>query len=145
MATPLNIPPRIRGPFLWKMWLGLSLVAITGAAVLFLIDPARQSLFPQCLFHQLTGWWCIGCGGTRAMHQVLHGHVATAFFLNPLFVLAMPVAAYWLLRLAIFQMTGRELPFVRWHWAWGAGLTLLVIFFFIARNVAIPGFGWLRL
>jgi len=42
-----------------------------------------QSLYPRCVFHAVTGLLCPGCGTTRALHQLLHGHVVAAFQLNP--------------------------------------------------------------
>jgi hypothetical protein len=145
MAGTLNIPPRIRRPFSWVAWAGIVLVMAGAALALYFIDPSRQSLFPQCQFHRLTGWWCPGCGGTRALHQLLHGEFVAAFLLNPLLVLALPVLAYWLVRVAVAERTGRRLPFFRWHRAWGWGLLLLVALFFVARNVSLPGLTWLRL
>lgn len=37
-----------------------------------------------------TGLNCAGCGATRALHQLLHGHVAVAAQYNVLLVLSLP-------------------------------------------------------
>lgn len=47
-----------------------------------------------CLFHEMTGLPCPGCGMTRAIVALLHGDLAQAFTHHPLGV---PVAAIWLL------------------------------------------------
>ena len=50
-----------------------------------------------CPFHLLTGLNCHFCGGQRMVVELLHGHVATAFWLNPaLFVGAPLVGVWWL-------------------------------------------------
>jgi hypothetical protein len=55
-------------------------------------DPnAANSIFPPCLFKTLTGYHCIGCGLTRALHALVHGDVGRAFAMNPLAVLLIPV------------------------------------------------------
>lgn len=36
------------------------------------------------MFHAFTGWYCIGCGMTRALHALAHGEVVRAFSMNPL-------------------------------------------------------------
>lgn len=41
----------------------------------------------QCPFKWLTGIPCPGCGGTRALIAILHGHIIEAFLINPLSVL----------------------------------------------------------
>ncbi|MBQ1546863.1 MAG: DUF2752 domain-containing protein [Lachnospiraceae bacterium] len=39
--------------------------------------------FP-CIFHYLTGYYCPGCGGTRALIALLHGRILTSLRYNPL-------------------------------------------------------------
>ena len=34
--------------------------------------------FP-CLFHLVTGYYCPGCGGTRAIASLLHGQLFRSF------------------------------------------------------------------
>jgi hypothetical protein len=65
----------------------------SGAAVLFWCDPSRVPIYPVCMFHRTTGLLCPGCGGLRALHQLLHGHVATAYHFNPLLVCGLPLVA----------------------------------------------------
>ena len=68
----------------------LGLVAVP---LLIVADPATNSLFPPCPFRTLTGWLCPGCGSTRAMHALLHGHLIQALGLNAFAVAAVPVVA----------------------------------------------------
>jgi hypothetical protein len=55
-------------------------------------NPASStSPFPACAFHQATGLWCPGCGLTRGVYQLVHGHLASALSYNlftPLAVIA---------------------------------------------------------
>jgi hypothetical protein len=88
-----------------EIWAGISIgrlpalrPTIAGAAVafaawilFFLIDPATQPLLPPCLFHAFTGLYCPGCGATRALHQLAHGHFMDALKLNALVVLGIPL------------------------------------------------------
>ena len=50
------------------------------------------SIFPACPIHQLFGVDCPGCGATRALAALLHGHLRAALQLNALFVLLLPFA-----------------------------------------------------
>lgn len=96
--------------------------------MLYWFDPARSGFYPVCVFYRTTGWQCPGCGGLRAMHQLLHGHWAAAFRLNPLVVLGLPVTAVLCFRWLLARMRHRP---VRWEvrpgWFW-AGLALLLLF-----------------
>ncbi|MGH8062814.1 MAG: DUF2752 domain-containing protein [Pseudoxanthomonas sp.] len=59
--------------------------ALIGVWLLRTFDPnAAGSPFPECMFHAFTGWYCIGCGMTRALHALAQGDVPRAFSMNPL-------------------------------------------------------------
>ena len=62
---------------------------LAGVCALYFMDPARHEIYP-CMFHATTGLNCPGCGGLRATHQLLHGHLGAAWLLNPLAVLLVP-------------------------------------------------------
>src|ERR1051325_8664645 len=79
---------------------------IAGSAYLFLFEPGKTGFFPVCIFRLLTGFTCPGCGSTRAMHQLLHGHVLAAFMLNSLFLIAVPFLVFALLRYSVTVMRG---------------------------------------
>ena len=74
--------------------LGLVVVA-AAAAVVYVVDPARQQVFPICQFHAVTGLHCPGCGATRATHQLLHGRIGAAFYYNALYVVLLPALLVW--------------------------------------------------
>ncbi len=42
----------------------------------------------------LTGYYCPGCGMTRLVYALTHGDVGTAFGLNPLLFVLLPVFGY---------------------------------------------------
>ena len=64
-----------------------ALAAVAGFWLLRTFDPnAAGNPFPECMFRAFTGWYCIGCGMTRALHALAHGDVLRAFSMNPLAV-----------------------------------------------------------
>src|SRR5215203_2998388 len=84
------------------LWIAL----MGGSAYLFWFEPGKTGFFPICLFRFFTGFTCPGCGSTRAMHQILHGHFLTAFTLNPLFLLAIPFLLFAFLRYSLIVLRG---------------------------------------
>lgn len=107
---------------------------LAGATYVYVFEPGKTGLYPLCLFRLLTGFTCPGCGSTRAMHQLLHGHVLAAFMLNPLFLIAMPFLLFALLRYSIVVMRGgvprqNVLPASFLY-----GLFFVVLSFWIFRN-----------
>lgn len=41
-----------------------------------------QVIYP-CMFHRLSGLYCPGCGGTRAVKALLDGHLVACFLYHP--------------------------------------------------------------
>ena len=113
-----------------------------GAAALFLfvVEPTRSGLYPPCFFHTLTGLYCPGCGSARALHQLLHGHVASAFALNPAATLFVPVLGYAYMASAARVLRGRprRAVLVSQGWIWMALVS--VVAYWVARNIPIYPF-----
>ena len=76
-----------------------ALAAVAGVWLLRHFDPnVARGLFPTCMFHDLTGFYCIGCGMTRMLHALVHGDVPRAFSMNPLamaLLVLSPLLAAW--------------------------------------------------
>jgi len=116
------------------------LVAGLGAAaILFFFDPAHIAIYPVCTFHRLTGLDCPGCGGLRAAHQLLHGHLAAAWRFNAFLVLSLPVLAWLVLRLVRRHFRRDSAPVIRplWLWVWLAAWMA----FSVLRNLPVSFVG----
>ncbi|HSP13812.1 MAG TPA: DUF2752 domain-containing protein [Thermoanaerobaculia bacterium] len=102
----------------------VSAAALGAAGALFAVyafDPATASFFPRCMFHQLTGLQCPGCGGTRALHALLHGNVIEALRFNAFLVMTGPFVALG----AASEVVGRS-EMLRRPWiGWTAALALI--------------------
>ncbi len=57
-------------------------VAVAAAALVHFHDPHSQGSYGICPFYALTGWWCPGCGGLRAMHDLTEGRIVDAVHSN---------------------------------------------------------------
>lgn len=59
--------------------------AATAAIPLFLLFVSGRDLSQsQCLFWRFFGLYCPGCGGTRSVDALLHGHMLQALWYHPL-------------------------------------------------------------
>ena len=67
-------------------FLYLALLAAACALLLLVDDPSRSGWLPECLFYKTTGYLCYGCGSTRALHALLHGHWLDSLRYNVLLV-----------------------------------------------------------
>src|SRR5262245_232827 len=120
--------------------LGIWMLLLLGAIYVFTFEPGRNGFFPPCIFRLLTGLQCPGCGSTRALHQLLHGHFFAAFTLNPLFVIAIPLLLYALLRHTTLSFQGitpkpNALP-ARYIYL----IFVVIVSFWIVRNTPLYPF-----
>jgi hypothetical protein len=67
--------------------------ALLFCSALFLDPPGAAGFWPACPIHQLFGIDCPGCGATRALGSLMHGHLREALRFNALFVLLLPFAS----------------------------------------------------
>lgn len=67
-------------------------VALLAAIIVYATFDPSVSPFPRCIFLQITGLKCPGCGSQRAIHALLHGDIAGARAFNAALVLSIPVA-----------------------------------------------------
>ncbi len=127
----------------WLGWAVLGGAGLAGAALLFAFDPLHAGIYPVCWFHKFTGWACPGCGGLRALHQLLHGHLAEAFRYHPLLVALLPLSLAWAAGDTRRARSGRRPLSLRpglW-WCLLAGILL----FTIARNLPVAPFSYFAL
>ncbi|MEY4539104.1 MAG: hypothetical protein RLZZ306_861 [Bacteroidota bacterium] len=68
----------------------LAVLTIVITAFYFFWNPSEITSSPLCPFKNLTGFYCPGCGGQRAFHQILHGNLIEAFHSNLLIYLFLP-------------------------------------------------------
>lgn len=112
------------------IWLSLAV----GSTYLFIFEPGKSGLFLICPFYTVTGLACPGCGTTRGLHQLLHGHVGAAFRFNPLMMVMLPFLLYVLVRHTYLVM--RDLPIrgnqlnPKYIWL----LFFVIVTFWIIRN-----------
>ncbi|GIH74101.1 DUF2752 domain-containing protein [Planobispora longispora] len=123
--------------------LGVALAAGAGVAFVAAVDPNEPGHYPSCPFLALTGFYCPGCGGLRAVHALAHGDPVTAVGLNPLLVLGLPLALLLWGRWAARSWRSRKGEpvagtLVRPVYAWA--FLGLMIAFWIARNLPFGEF-----
>ena len=61
---------------------GFLFCAGIGLGFLYFHPPGTTRWLPQCLFYRLTGFYCAGCGSTRALYAALHGEFAASLRCN---------------------------------------------------------------
>lgn len=71
------------------MLIACAIIAV--CIIYFAIDPMSVRFMPRCIFHELTGWQCPGCGSQRMLHALLHGNIREAWNHNAVLLLLLPL------------------------------------------------------
>lgn len=99
--------------------------------------PFFQNTIP-CVFHSLFGLYCPGCGGTRAVLLLLHGHLLHSFICHPLVPYAAIICGWFLLSQTIERISGHRIKIgmhYRDIYLWIA--LAIVIINFIVKNALL--------
>ncbi|GAA5119767.1 DUF2752 domain-containing protein [Luteolibacter yonseiensis] len=119
------------------LWIALGVLLLSVAAYLLRQSgPNGLPWLPRCMFHEITGLHCAGCGMTRAAYAALHGEIGTAFRYNPVGMILLPLAGMGVGLQLLGWVRGRPLPFrldvgVKGGW----GIAIALIAFWILRNI----------
>lgn len=119
------------------LWIGIPILLVGVVLLYYGVDPAHTAWLPRCWFHEWTGWQCPACGGQRALHSLLHGHLARALHYNLFLIVSVPyfLAAAW----TSFDRgvwASRLRPIVQ-HRCVAWGYCLLFVVWWVVRN--LPG------
>jgi hypothetical protein len=147
-ANASTSPPPPRGISV-RTQIVLAACSCAGAsAFLFAVDPTRHAVYPQCWLYNATGIYCAGCGATRAIHALLHGHVIDALHDNALLITVLPLLIYVAGSYAITAWQNKVWPEknvdARKLVRWGIGSLVVMIGFMAVRNLPGAPFDLLR-
>lgn len=132
--------PRVRRARAVLAPLAVAVAAGAGTLLVALVDPGEPGHYPTCPFLALTGLYCPGCGGLRAVHALTHGDPITALGFNPLVVVMIPVVVLLWGRWTLFSWQGRRDVGKAINPAYIWAFLGLMIVFWIVRNVPFGEF-----
>ncbi|WP_169743473.1 DUF2752 domain-containing protein [Kaistella solincola] len=113
------------------MLVGILLIS----TVFYFFAPSENSFYPSCIFKNITGLSCPGCGSQRAFHELLHLKFKVAFTSNPLFVLAIPYGLALLISAKIENENARKIFKILTGKRAFFLISTVIIAYFIWRNL----------
>jgi hypothetical protein len=117
--------------------------AVLGASVvLHLRDPHQSGSYLFCPWLVLTGTYCPGCGGLRAVNDLTRGDLAAAASSNLLLVGAVPLLLFMWSRWFLDRWRGaRRVVDQRRGVLWASLFGVVSLLYWVVRN--LPGLEWL--
>ena len=134
----------------WLGFLGITLILATAFVFAWYLKTQVSDLSfqeGQCGFSKTFHLYCPGCGGTRAVKHLLDLEVIPSLLSNPIpiYAIALVIRIWIALLHNVFCCREEASSVKRWKlfYQWEMWTILVVVIgFFILRNVALAAFGW---
>jgi Protein of unknown function (DUF2752) len=110
---------------------------VAGLAVVYNFPPAEHSFYPRCPFYAVTHLLCPGCGGTRALYELLHFNLQGAMHFNALVTVLAPFVVLWFAWGCYQKVRQGRFPSVPWPKTIAVCLGLVALLFAVVRNTGI--------
>lgn len=121
-----------------RAWAGtLSGAFFTGLAVLYNFRPSDNTFYPRCPFYALTHLRCPGCGGTRALYEMLHMNLAGAMHYNAFVTVLAPMVLLWLAWCCYQVLRHDRFPDIPWPRTVALSLGVVAVLFAVIRDTGI--------
>ena len=119
-----------------RVLVGVGIPAVMVSTALFF---AYIKNSPPCIFYNLTGLYCPGCGAGRCFLALMRFEFYQAFRYQPLLFITLPIIAYYLLKVYIKFVFGKDiLPFPEIRSKFVAvSIPTIIIAYWILRNIPI--------
>ncbi|MCD7824138.1 MAG: DUF2752 domain-containing protein [Oscillospiraceae bacterium] len=90
-----------------------------------------------CLFNQLTGYYCPGCGGTRAVISLLHINIIQSFIYHPFVPYVAIIAAIFMVSYTVSIISKGRIAYFRLRPIYFYISIALILINFAVKNILI--------
>lgn len=119
-------------------FIGLAAIVI-GAAGFFFIsllpESLRRFLVGPCPLLTLTGFYCPGCGGSRAVYYLLHGKLLKSLICHPIVLYGLAVGLPFMVTQTLALITKGRIRGMRFRPGYLYAAAVIIIANFVLKNV----------
>lgn len=108
-----------------------------GMAFLYRFPPTEYNFYPRCPFYAATHWLCPGCGGTRALYELLHLNLRGALHYNALLTVLAPLLLMWFAWSCYRFLRDNRFPPLPWPRSIALALGTVSLLFAVIRDSGI--------
>lgn len=94
-----------------------------------------------CMFNVITGLYCPGCGGTRALKALFSGDIIRSFICNPAVVYAAGLYVWFMCSHVLARLTKGRVSGLKYRHIYLCILFLILLVNFLVRNYLLINYG----
>ena len=106
------------------------IAALALFVVLYQQRPERFTGLSACIFWRMTGFYCPGCGGTRAVLALMQGRLLRALIYHPFVPYSFLIGGWFMVSQTIQRLSGRRISI---------GMKYRDIYLWLALGIVIAG------
>lgn len=112
---------------------GWIVVALIGAiaGIIYVCGTGWLEIVPPCAFHKITGLYCPGCGGTRAVFALCRGEIVRSIKFHPLVLYSVVCGGWFMISQSIQRISHNKIKI---------GMHFRDIYLWIALAIVIVNF-----
>lgn len=123
---------------LYILGLGAISVLLLMIGLLNIVHWDFLSLIPPCGFRFVTGYYCPGCGGTRAVRALLQGRFAASFLYHPFVLYCVVIAGIFMISNTIQIVTKNKWKIgLKYRHGYLYGGIVVIIVNWVLQNIHI--------
>lgn len=123
--------------FLYKMGWICGIVAILFFLVYKILERQGTLLFYPCVWYHILGFYCPGCGGTRAVSELVKGNLLKSFYYHPFVPLAAVLIFVFMVSWSVYYLSKKRIKGLKFrNWYLYAGLAIVIIQW-IVKNILL--------
>lgn len=119
----------------------LAAIAIVIAALFALFPEVFTRFRFPCMFHEITGLYCPGCGGTRAVKAFFVGHIVKSFLYNPVVFYSVVMYTWFMGSQLLERMTGGKVKGLKYRHLYLWLALVIVVANCLIRNILLIRYG----
>lgn len=114
------------------------LVPVIGLPVFFFVEKLiKQGIIRGCPVWTYLHLYCPGCGGSRAVHELLSGHLLQSFRYHPIVLYVAVIYVVFMVSNTLQIVSGSRIKGVRFHNWYLYGALILIGVNWIVKNVLL--------
>ncbi len=118
----------------------IALVFIVIVSVILFFVQKYDINLPPCTFNMITGLYCPGCGGTRAIKALLHGQIIKSALYHPFVLYGVVIYLWFMISHTIRKFINHNVKGMQYRNIYIYIWLVILVLNFIIRNILLVKF-----